>query len=312
MENVTLAPILLFTYKRLDALRQTVSALQQNYYAKESDLVIFSDAAKKDNDEAVIIQVRTYLKTINGFKNIRIVEAAKNKGLANSIIYGVTQIIKEYGKVIVLEDDLITSSNFLVYMNKALEFYKNNSKIFSIAGYTIPISVSADYVYDIYFLQRASSWGWASWKERWLEIDWNVIDFDQFKKNKKEKKEFKLGGSDMFNMLNKQMQGKMDSWAIRWCYYQFKQKSYTAYPILSKVKNIGFGTGATHTNVYNRYNSKLDDELKEKFNFPKSIVLDKNFTKQFQNYYSIKSRIKGRLMTGMIKFGLIKNKKNEL
>ena len=312
MKNVGFAPILLFTYKRLDVLKRTVTALQQNVHADESNLFIFSDAAKVPDEEPLVSKVREFIKTINGFKRIHIFEANLNMGLANSIISGVTQVINEYGKVIVLEDDLITSSNFLLYMNQALEFYQNNSKVFSIAGHTISISVSADYAYDIYFLQRASSWGWASWKERWSEIDWDVNDFNQFKKNRKAKKEFKLGGSDLFNMLNKQMQGKIDSWAIRWCYHQFKQKSYTAYPILSKVKNIGFGKGATHTNVYNRYNSELDNELKWEFNFPKNIVSDANFAKQFQNYYSIKSRIKGRLMTGMIKFGLIKIKKNEL
>ncbi len=308
MNSITLAPILLFTYKRLDSLQQTVSSLQQNYHARESDLFIFSDAAKSVADEVSITKVRDYLKTITGFKNISIVEAPKNMGLANSIISGVSQVIKKYGKVIVLEDDLVTSPNFLSFMNKALDFYENNLNVFSIAGYTIPIRYEADYGYDNYFFQRASSWGWAAWKDRWLEIDWAVKDFNQFKKNRKAIKDFKLRGSDIYSMLNKQMNGKIDSWAIRWCFHQFKQKSYTVYPVVSKIKNIGFETNATHTNVYNRYTSETDNGLKRDFNFAKNIIPDKSFTEQFQNFYSIKSRIAGKLMTGLIKLGLVKNK----
>ncbi len=304
----TLAPILLFTYKRIDTLKHTVAALQQNYQAGESELFIFSDAAKTPDEEYEIANVRNFIKNITGFKNVSIFEANKNKGLANSIISGVTRVIEEYEKVIVLEDDLLTSPNFLVFMNQALEFYQNNFKVFSIAGYTISISPPANYTLDVYFTPRASSWAWASWKDRWCEIDWSIKDFDQFKKNKRKRKEFKLGGSDMFTMLTKQMQGKLDSWAIRWCYHQFKHNMYTVYPTVSKVRNIGFGHGATHTfDYFNRYETKLDESGKVHFVFDEPYI-NKEIIKAFLVQFSLYTRIKYKVLNTLALF-IIKRKK---
>ena len=132
-----IAPICLFTYNRLEETIQTVAALKNNFLANKSELFIFSDGAKNKNVEQKIKQVRKYLKTITGFKNITIYESSKNKGLANSIIDGVTKIIETYGKIIVLEDDLVTSPNFLNFMNQALEFYHYNNRIYSVSGYTL-------------------------------------------------------------------------------------------------------------------------------------------------------------------------------
>ncbi len=125
MNKEVVAPILLFTYKRLDVLKRTVTALQQNVLANGSNLFIFSDAAKTTEDEQLVSKVRHFIQTINGFKRIDIFEASLNKGLANSIMSGVTQIINVYGNVIVLEDDLLTSPNFLLFMNLSLHFYQN-------------------------------------------------------------------------------------------------------------------------------------------------------------------------------------------
>jgi len=305
---MNLSPILLFTYKRLDTLRLTVAALQQNYLAKESELFIFSDAAKNSEDESDINKVRNYIKEIDGFKKIHIYEADNNKGLANSIISGVSSIIKEYTKVIVLEDDLLTSANFLTYMNQALDFYQNKSKVFSIAGYTIPMKVPPDYNYKTYFLPRASSWGWATWKDRWENIDWQVNSFSEFKKDKAKINAFNGGGSDMYEMLQKQMNGTIDSWAIRWCYDQFRSGSYTLCPVKSKVKNIGFNNSATHTNVFNRYETPLDNSNETTFSFPSDIIMDYRFLSQFQSFYSLKARAIGKVKTYLYKAGIYKNR----
>lgn len=308
MKNSNLSPILLFAYKRLDTLENTVEALKQNKLAKHSELFIFSDAAKTGEDEIEINKVREFIKKINGFKKIYIFEANKNKGLANSIIDGVTQVIEEYEKVIVLEDDLQTSENFLSYMNQSLDFYQPNLKVFSIAGYTIPVTVPGDYKYDTYFLPRASSWGWATWKDRWEGIDWKVSTFLKLKKDKSQIKAFNKGGSDMYDMLKKQMNGELDSWAIRWCYHQFRTQSYTLCPIVSKVRNIGFNSKATNTHVFNRYDTLLDKEAKDSFNFPSKVEPDATFLSQFQSFYSLKTRAIGKIKTYLYKMGIYKNK----
>ena len=228
--------------------------------------------------------------------------------MANSIIDGVSKVIGEYKSVIVLEDDLLTSSNFLAYMNQALDFYQNNSKVFSIAGYTIPITVPDDYNYQTYFLPRASSWGWATWKDRWQKIDWQVNSFAEFKKDKAKIVGFNTGGSDMYDMLKKQMNGEIDSWAIRWCYDQYRSGSYTLCPVKSKVKNIGFNDLATHTNVFNRYDTPLDDGAETVFSFPGNVDINNKFLSQFQSFYSLKTRAIGKVRTYLYRAGLYKNK----
>lgn len=292
---MTLAPIILFTYKRLDTLQLTVDALKKNYLAKDSDLIIFSDAANTSKDQVAVNNVRTYLKSINGFKSITINEANTNKGLANSIIDGVSLVLQQYESVIVLEDDLVSSPNFLNYMNEALSFYKNNTKIFSIAGFSIPIKYNKNI--DIYFTHRSSSWSWATWRNRWEQIDWEVSDYDTFKNSSQQKKAFNKMGSDMASMLHKQMTGKLDSWAIRWCYHQFKNNLFSVHPIISKIDNVGFTPDATNTTQkFNRFKTILDQGNQTTFKFTNEVQLDSRLIKQFVKPFTITSRIKYKIL----------------
>ena len=154
------APIVLFCYKRLETLIQTVEALQKNYLASESDLIVFSDAARSESDAVQVNAVRDYIKDISGFRSLSVNYARENKGLAASIIYGVSSVLEEHEHVIVLEDDLITSLNFLNFMNNALMHYEDNQQILSISGYSPAVEGLKDN--DVYFTQRSSSWGWAT------------------------------------------------------------------------------------------------------------------------------------------------------
>ena len=284
------APIVIFCYKRLDTLRQTIESLQQNFLAGESELFVFSDGAKKKEDEPVIAEVRQYLQTVTGFKKVTITEAIKNKGLANSIIGGVTEIINKYDKVIVLEDDLVSSRNFLTYVNKGLDYYRDNPKIFSITGSGIPIKGLSEKT--VYFTQRSNSCGWGTWKDRWNVIDWEVNDFPALMKNRSARRAFNKMGSDMMGLLIRQKMGKLNSWAIRWCYHQFKYDLYSVHPVVSKIKNIGYASGdASHTKErFNRFETKLDtsDSVEVDFNVP--VKLEKKVIRQFVRPYSIPYR----------------------
>jgi hypothetical protein len=289
-----LAPICLFTYNRLEETKKTIEALQDNYLAKESELFIFSDGWKKEKDKNKILEVRDFLKTITGFKKNTIFESDKNKGLANSIIDGVTSILKNHENVIVMEDDLITAPNFLNFMNSSLTYYESNDKIFSISGYTLDLPVLQNLEKDVYLGVRASSWGWGTWKNRWDSIDWEVTDYPDFKKSFIRKYHFNKGGSDMSRMLQSQMQGKIDSWAIRWCYHQFKKNQYTVFPKVSKLISIGFGENATHTKSTKRFDTTLDTLNKVTFLFEDNMILNKKVTKQFKSKFSIISRVKDK------------------
>lgn len=293
--NFSLAPIVLFSYKRLDTLKQTVTALQYNYLASKSDLIIYSDGPKNEIDSIAVNEVRNYLETVNGFKSVRIVASFNNKGLANSIIEGVTEVLKKHEKVIVLEDDLVSSPNFLDYMNDALFFYQDDLRVFSISGFSIPIK--SNETFGVYFTKRASSWGWATWQYQWANIDWEVKDYEKFKFNFRRRYEFNKMGSDLSGMLDKQMRGKLNSWAIRWCYHQFKYDLFSVHPIISKISNIGFSIEASNTKEkYSRYTTELDNRNLVDFKFNKQVKMNKDFINQFIKPFSILTRIKYKLI----------------
>ena len=292
-----LAPICLFTYNRLFETRQTILALQKNFLAPESDLIIFSDGGKNDASWKQVYAVRDYVKNSEGFKSLRIIESEFNKGLANSIIQGVSLIMAEYGKAIVMEDDLVTSTNFLDYMNQCLDQYNHNPKVFAISGYSYPLKYSKDYIYDVAFGYRSYSWGWASWKDRWDKVDWEVSDYTNFLKSKSLQKSFNRGGSDLSAMLKKQMSGKLDSWMIRWVYHQFRNDMYDVFPTISKVLNNGFTKTATHTSSCSplRYLTPLDKSQSRFFSFPMHVSINEVIIKQVQSKISLTRRIKFRL-----------------
>src|SRR5574341_550215 len=182
---MNIAPISLFVYNRLRHTQQTVEALQKNELANVSHLFVFSDGPKSETDKEKVLKVREYIKTVTGFKSVTLIEREQNLGLGNSIITGVTEIVNRYGKIIVLEDDLVTSLYFLKFMNEALAFYTDDPRIYTITGYSFPIKFPKDYHYPVYLSYRHSSWGWGTWKENWMNIDWKVKDFYEFFKNRK-------------------------------------------------------------------------------------------------------------------------------
>lgn len=251
------APIALFVYKRPDQTRKVIEALRKNDFAKESNLFIFSDGFRDRKDKELVEAVRAYVNEVKGlgwFSSVNIYESEKNRGLANSIISGVSKIIRQYGRVIVLEDDLVTSPKFLRYMNECLDYFEDHEKIWAVCGYTSELQSLKNYEKDVYLSYRASTWGWGTWETRWKDIDWSVSDYKWFRLNLIERIRFCFGGNDTVSMLKAQMHGKIDSWGIRWCYAQSRRRKYSVAPRKSLVKNIGFDDTGTH--------SKSGDEVK--------------------------------------------------
>ena len=317
--NEKFSPIALFVYNRPWHTEKTLKSLQQNKLAKDSLLYIFSDGPKSDREANKVNEVRKYIKSIEGFKDVIVVEAKRNKGLANSIIFGVTEVVNKYGKIIVLEDDLVTSRHFLFYMNDLLGKYEDKDLVYSITGYNHAnqlMKMPKNYNYDIYFCPRPSSWSWATWKDRWNKVDWEVKDFENFKNNKGLQQKFNAGGEDMSEMLIKQMEGKIDSWAIRWCYHHFKNNALCAYPTKSYVDNIGFDGSGVHCGVNKGYkNDCLNDKVE--INRPEELKIEKDIINKFRKVYK-QNYIKRVIISCLKKLGLykvyknIKQKKHEL
>lgn len=259
-----LAPIVLFVYNRPLHTSQTLEALKRNKLANKSTLFIFSDGAKTSLDKSAVDDVRNYLRDISGFSDVVIRQRKENYGLAKSVIEGIKEIFEDFEEVIVLEDDIVTSTKFLTFMNNSLKFYKDISSIYSISGYSFPILAPREYDKDIYFLQRSSSWGWATWKDRWEQALWENSFFKKKISDNKIRKNFNRGGSDLTPMLVKQINNKIDSWAIRWAFTHYLNNGNCIFPLKSLVKNIG--TDATGTNFdrkTSKYNVELDYSDKE-------------------------------------------------
>lgn len=262
-----IAPILLFVYNRLEHTKQTIDALQLNDLAKDSNLFIYSDAEKTIEDEKNVQEVRDYLKTISGFKKIEIVERNENYGLAKSIIEGVSDIVNTYEKVIVLEDDLITSPFFLDYMNDALEVYKDEASVYQVSGYSFPVESIDD---SAYLLPITSTWGWGTWRNSWNNFIQDAKPYLQ--QIKKVKKKFNFHNSyDYYKMLENQVEGLNKSWGIRWYLTVYLLEGKCVYPYKSHVKNIGHDGSGEHCKKTTIYDTDLADS-KENL-FPKSVDL---------------------------------------
>ncbi|WP_431216571.1 hypothetical protein ACQ86N_19425 [Puia sp. P3] len=202
--------------------------------------------------------------------------------------------------MIVLEDDILTTPNFLTFMNAALDKYEQQPRVFSVSGYAFNLGLPDDGAYprDTYFTTRGWSWGWATWKDRWTGIDWQVSDYAEFTKNAAERRRFAQGGSDLNLMLKRQMTGQLDSWAIRWFYHQYKVKGLTLYPILSKVYNDGFDDLATHTRGSNqRYRPLLDETGAQSFRMQDSAAITDLYQRRFQKKLGIRARILSKYQT---------------
>lgn len=252
-----LPPIVLFTYNRPEHTQKTIESLLQNPLAKESVLFVFADGAKNETDWHKVQEVHTLLKELKGFKEIHLTLQDKNKGLAPSIIAGVGKVLENYPTAIVMEDDMLCAPNFLDFMRDALACYAQNPQIFSITGYTFPIKIPKNYAEDVYLSPRPSSWGWATWRDRWQKTDWQIADFQTFIKDKKQRQAFNQGGDDLSIMLLRQQRGEINSWAIRWAYTHYRQGAYCLYPTKSKIQNIGADKSGIHTPATAKYEVTL-------------------------------------------------------
>lgn len=276
-----MTPIALITYNRPDHLRRTIDALSKNVGASKTDMFIFSDGPRSDNDQPLVSEVRHIIESTKGFRTVSRINNIVNVGLSESVINAVTYVLSMYNSVIVVEDDLVTSPNFLAYMNHCLDLFRDRKDISSISGYNaIPATKP-------YLSHRPCSWGWATWNDRWFAFD----PYDQ-KITRKDKRGFNRGGDDLYRMYRQYEHGVIDSWAVRWAFHNYKNSLYSFYPATSKVLNIGNDGSGTHVKKTNRYNVQLDSG--GGFVYNKDVQPDPVMLNRFRAFYrySLYKRIK--------------------
>lgn len=273
------APIALFTYNRADHTRLAVESLLKNEEAKESDLFIFSDGSKTPEKQAGVDENREYIHTVDGFKSVTIIEREKNWGLANSLIAGITEIVNKYGRVIVVEDDLLFSPFFLKYMNEGLEKYENEERVSAICSFTNPVQESLP---ESFFLRYFACWGWATWKR-----GWDLFEKDSKKllwklRNTWRVNEFNIDNSyNFYNMLYSQMLGEINSWAIRFYASSFINHKLILYPGRSLCAQTGIDGSGTHAGSDDNMQVQMTESP---INIP-SVIIEEN-----KNAYNVYAR----------------------
>ena len=283
------APIVMFVYNRADHFTQSYEALAKCPEAKNSILYIFSDGAKNDNAKPQVEQVRQTAKEYagrNDFQDVIITESLENKGLANSVVSGVTEVIDKHGSVIVVEDDCVPSPYFLSFMNNALQFYKDDSRVGSIAGYAPPISFPKTYQSDVFAAYRSCSWGWATWKEIWDNVDWDLTYMQDFYQNPVMIKKLNSFGSDRFMRLYRNVVSNANSWSVKFGAYHIKEDLLTIYPRYSYISNIGCDETGVHSKSADAEKMRVD--LSKAIPNPKleKVEVNPEIQRNFKQHYS--------------------------
>jgi hypothetical protein len=287
-----LAPIIIFAYNRPDHLVRTLDALAECPEAALSHLHIFCDGPKSPSE---LESVDSVVQVANGetrFKKTTINISSENRGLAKSIIEGVSLTVEVYGKVIVLEDDIVVSRNFLNYMNSALQFYESYNHVASISGYMNPVQPEG--LPPLFFLRGTDCWGWATWKRAWSIFEANGSKILTEINRKKLRWEFDLDGSYPYcKMLEDQIGGLNNSWAIRWHGSAFLRGMVSLFPRESLVENIGFDGSGVHCTPTSQKISGTTLNLMQKFSFPEMAIQSES-AKQSVILYNLKSMSKKR------------------
>jgi hypothetical protein len=281
-----LAPIAIFVYKRLDYLKILINSLKKNKLFRCSQIFFFSDSWKNEADKQDVLKVRKYISKIAESKKINIIFREKNYGLSGNIINGINQVLKNKNKIIVLEDDLKLSKNFLNFINDGLEIYKHEHKVASINGWFFPTPYNKN-MPDHFFIRGADCWGWGTWKRAWNKFEPNASILLNRIKNKKLDKLFNFNNSFAYTrMLQNQVQKKNDSWAIRWYASVFLKNMFTLYPKVPLVQNIGTCNGENSKYDFLKLSSSI---LKKKYKpIVKSSLISENkyFRKQIEIFFN--------------------------
>lgn len=242
----TLAPIVLFAYNRPIHTQKVLQSLQQNDLSQESVLYVFVDAAKTLEAQEQVSQVKQIIKQTQCCKEVIIIEREKNYGLVKNIIEGVTQVVQQHGKVIVLEDDIVTSRGFLTYVNQALDLYADEPKVMHISGHLPPVQMPKQ-LPDTFFFKKTSCWGWGTWATAWQKLNTNTNELLDKVNASGKAKAFNIDGSYNFmSHLEANIEGTLNTWAIKWQASVFLQDGLCLYPKKSLTRNIGFDGSGEH------------------------------------------------------------------
>ena len=283
------APVVLFVYNRPDHVRETCAALAKCPEAKETRLYVFSDGPRHAADEPKVTQVRDEVRSMKewgAFAEVIVRESKENRGLARSVIAGVTEVIEAEDRVIVLEDDCVTSPYFLHFMNQALIRYADDERIGSIAGFSPQIPFPEDYNADAFLAYRSCSWGWATWRRCWQDVDWELNGVREFYRSREAVRRMDANGTDRFLRLYRQTRGNGTSWAVRFGLHHIMHNWLTVYPRYSYIRNIGVDGSGEHSRPEDA--ASMDADLSKAIAEPvlDGVELEERIQRIMKRHYS--------------------------
>ena len=268
-----LAVISIPVYKRIDHLKKCIESLKKNQLAKKSIIYIYSDFPVK-NDVESVSELREYIKTIDGFKQVIIKEQTENKNLEN-IIESIEEPLKIHGKIIYLEEDLEVATNFLDIMNEALNFYLEDELVFSVSGYSLPcfndqksISFKSSFSF--------TAWGCGLWYSKYL-------NYKKYIKNKNIltrlneslllKVKF-IKNHSLHQYLHYKDKTKLNKLTpdLSIGFYIWNENKVQIFPSQTIVSTNGFDGSGWHCGVDNKFNSQFTNEISlSRVEFPNSF-----------------------------------------
>ena len=276
---MNLAPIALFIYNRPLHTEKTIESLAKNIQANQSELIIFADGPRNNQNKVEVESInltRMLARNAKGFKSVKIFESSTNLGLKTNVISGINKIFEKFEKVIVVEDDLITSKYFLTYCNECLEVYSNSCNIFSISAYQHPIKFEKTETFLCPFI---NSWGWATWKSKWGIYEPTQNELNTIKNKKWISTRFNLGDFNYDHMFENKK-----SWAILWYYYVFIHNGLNVWPTKSLVYNIGHDGSGENSGIYYNGPTLFNESIK----IDRKTNLDLDSLSLFYNYFDKK------------------------
>ena len=287
-----LAPIIVFCYNRPEHLRKTMNWLRANKHADESPLYVFCDGPKANASEEQLQKIASARAVVDemavepAFKEVHVLKRTENLGLGTSIITGVTEVINKHGKAIILEDDLETSPFFLDYMNKCLQHYESRKSVFSISGLSRPHPerfYPQDYPYDVYVSLTHHPTGWATWADRWAQVDWDTKAYDIMKDQPEMIAALRrIEYSDWEAIKEIHEQGK-NLWSARFALAHFVNYAVSICPIVSYINHIGWDAEATNATASSQWNfDRLAD--KEDIRFCDILYADKRIINAWYSF----------------------------
>ena len=282
-------PIVVFAYRRPDELYRLLTDVRSRPECAASPVYVFSDGARGEKDAADVTGVRRVLDGFSAESRLVRCDAPANKGLARSVIEGVTEVFRSHSRAIVLEDDLELAPGFFDFLFDALDRYESNRRVFSACGYRPPVPLPPGPDDGVYFVPRIGSLGWATWRDRWTACDWSLSTYARFARDRAALRRFSRGGQDLPHMLDAAWSGRVDSWAIVFSYEAFRADALSLFPRRSLVRHLELPETSTHVFSSAQTGTELDAR-RGPWRFPAEVEADPAVLDAYACHYRIRRR----------------------